>query len=427
MLRFNPYRPNSIVTAEMFQGRTDELRFITQSLYQTKYGNPQHFLIEGERGLGKSSLFLMVQQLAMGKHAIYTNQQLNFIVLSIELNASQSFFEILRSIASELQRTLAEKEKIKHLASEVWDFLKDWEILGLRYHKQNEDLLKPYEVLNEIVDCIEKLFLKASENFDGVLLLIDEADRPSETAGLGELVKLLTEKLTKKACDNVLIGMTGQPGLIAKLKASHESSSRIFTTLSLKPLSAEEMDAVVWNGLIAANRINEKQTEINADALAAIRELSEGYPHFLQEFAYKAFETDADGLITEEDVKSGALGSHGAMNQLGYKYFNEIYFSQIGSEDYRQVLHSMARFSDEWINREKIRKGFSFKESTLNNALIALKNRGIILSNPAIKGEFRLPTKSFAAWLKAMYTYEIEWSNPIPVYRAVSESNDKSE
>jgi hypothetical protein len=29
-----------------------------QSLFQTKHGNPNHFIIEGERGIGKSSLFL---------------------------------------------------------------------------------------------------------------------------------------------------------------------------------------------------------------------------------------------------------------------------------------------------------------------------------------------------------------------------------
>jgi len=61
-MKFNPFRPNSIASSELFQGRKDEMKLIEQSLFQTKNGNPQHFLIEGERGLGKSSLFLMVEQ-----------------------------------------------------------------------------------------------------------------------------------------------------------------------------------------------------------------------------------------------------------------------------------------------------------------------------------------------------------------------------
>jgi len=64
---------------------------------------------------------------------------------------------------------------------------------------------------------------------------------------------------------------------------------------------------------------------------------------------------------------------------------------------------AMARFSDSWVNREMINKEISIRETTLNNALQALKTRSIIVANPAQPGEFRLPTKSFAAWIKAFY------------------------
>ena len=49
----------------MFTGRLVELHTIEQSLFQAKNGNPQHFLIEGERGIGKSSLLLLAEILAM--------------------------------------------------------------------------------------------------------------------------------------------------------------------------------------------------------------------------------------------------------------------------------------------------------------------------------------------------------------------------
>ena len=411
-MRFNPYRPNSIVTPEMFHGRTDELAFIQQSLLQTRYGNPQHFLIEGERGLGKSSLFLMVNQFASGKRVLSDGTKMNFLVLNIELDASQSFFDIIRNLAAEFQRALSEKEQVKMLARDTWNFLSNWEILGVRYHKNDESLVRPYEVLNEIVKRFEEVILNAKDAFDGILLLIDEADRPSVNASLGEIVKLLTEKLTKRGCDRLVIGMTGQPGLIDKLKASHESSSRIFTTLLLKPLTLDENIAVIKSGLSNANDINEYPTKINHEALSLIAQLSEGYPHFLQEFAYKAFEADNDWMINELDVKQGAYGTNGALSQLGHKYFNDIYFVQIGSDDYRRVLQSMARYSDEWVDRSKIKEGIEIKDTTLNNAIIALKNKSIIIPNVAVKGEFRLPTKSFAAWIKAFSIFDDD-TNPL--------------
>jgi len=407
-MRYNPFRPNSIASSSLFQGRKEEMQFIEQSLFQTKNGNPQHFLVEGERGLGKSSLFLMVEQMATGLIPINISDKVNFIVINIELDSSQSFFDILKTIAADFKRSLAERDKVKKLAAGVWDFLSSWEILGVRYHKIDENLVQPYEVLNSLVENFERVIRLANKEIDGILILIDEADRPGEKAALGELVKLLTEKLTKRGCDQVIIGMTGQPGLISKLRASHESSTRIFTSLTLKPLSDEENKEVVISGLEEANRINKEQTDINEDALKLISQLSEGYPHFLQEFAFKAFERDVNFRICVEDVKNGAFGQFGALKQLGDKYFNDLYFAQIGSDEYRKVLQAMAQFSDSWVNREKIKNEITIKDTTLNNALQALKTRNIIMPNPTQPGEFRLPTKSFAAWIKAFYVLDEE-------------------
>jgi len=407
-MRFNPFRPNSIATLDLFQGREEERILIEQSLFQTKNGNPQHFLIEGERGLGKSSLFLMVEQQAQGNISLSNNEKVNFIVINIELDSTQSFFEILKTIAVDFKRALSEREKLKKLVSGVWDFLSSWEILGVRYHKMDENLIQPYEILNDLVFNFEKVIKQAQGEIDGILILIDEADRPSEKASLGEIVKLLTEKLSKRGCEQVVIGMTGQPGLIAKLKASHESSSRIFSVLPLNPLTNKENMAVIKSGLNKANSINKVKTSIKDDALLLISQLSEGYPHFLQEFAYKAFEHDIDNVICIDDVKEGAFGPQGALKQLGHKYFNELYFSQIGTDEYRRVLQAMARYSDSWVNREKIKNEITIKDTTLNNALQALKTRNIIVANTSQQGEFKLPTKSFAAWIKAFYMLDEE-------------------
>jgi predicted ATPase len=407
-MKFNPFRPNSIATDELFQGRKEEMKSIERSLFQTKNGNPQHFLIEGERGLGKSSLFLRVAQQAKGEQPIDENVYVKFIVLNIELDTSQSFFEIIRSISSELKNAISEREKVKALAKSVWDFLSNWDILGVKYHKIDEQKIHPYEVLNDLVNNLSNLIIAAKTEIDGVIILLDEADRPSEHASLGEIIKLLTEKLTKKGCDKVLLGITGQPGLVAKLKASHESSSRIFTILNLNPLSETENCEVVNNGLSIANKVNATYTNIDKDAMELISVLSEGYPHFLQEFAYMAFENDTDGNITVEDVKKGAFGEKGALNQLGEKYFHDLYFTQIASDEYRKVLQAMSNFSDDWVNRENIKSIISIKETTLNNALQALKTRGIIIPKPSQQGVFRLPTKSFAAWIKAYYKLDEE-------------------
>lgn len=402
MPKFNPFRPNSIVTPGMFHGRIDEISCVAQSLFQTKHGNPQHFLIEGERGIGKSSLFFIVEKQASGQIPIEANIYVNFLVVNIELNTSHTYIDIIKTIAADLKRAISEREKVKELAKTAWDFLTNWEILGVKYQKPGTSNLQPYELLNDLTNGLEQTVKSASSEIDGILILIDEADKPSEDALLGEFVKLLTERLTKRGCDKIILGLAGLPTLISKLRASHESAPRVFTALSLKPLETSERAAVIISALDEAEKKNGFRTEITEEAKNFISQLSEGYPHFIQQFGYCAFEEDTNNIIDDEDVIKGAFKENGALQQLGHKYFNELYFDQIGSDDYRKVLQGMAEHLDSWVDRDKIKSSIKIKDHTLNNALQALKKRNIILTNPAQKGEYRLPTKSFAVWIKAL-------------------------
>jgi hypothetical protein len=90
--KFNPFRPDSMAPYGMFSGRIDELRIMERCLEQTKSGNPQHFLIEGERGIGKSSLFLCQQLTAMGRVPTLDGKTLDFITVSISLSDKDDYF-----------------------------------------------------------------------------------------------------------------------------------------------------------------------------------------------------------------------------------------------------------------------------------------------------------------------------------------------
>ena len=165
---------------------------------------------------------------------------------------------------------------------------------------------------------------------------------------------------------------------------------------------------MVERGLQEAIEKNGFEVQITPDALDLIAELSEGYPHFIQQFSYCAFAQDDDNVIDSVDVVTGAYDENGALMQLGSKYFSEMYNARISSDDYREVLGTIAKYSDNWAARKDIIAESGVSESNVTNALNALKTRNIIIQDDSRRGFYRLPTKAFAAWINASRSVDIQ-------------------
>lgn len=386
----------------MFIGRISEIEAVEKSLFQAKHGNPIHFIIGGERGIGKSSLLFLVSNFASGRITPLGGQKFNFLVVPVELGNVSTQVDLVRAIARQLKSELQRVQQTLAIAKEVWEFLSGWEVLGVRYHKDQH--IEPESARDILADQVAEFC--DNSDFDGIFIAIDEADAPDAAAGLGEFSKYFTERLSRLGCDNVVLGLAGLPVLMDKLRESHESAPRIFNSYALNQLSPNEVEEVVKRGLQEANEKNDVKTDITEEALSLLAELSEGYPHFIQQFAYCAFEADQDDMIDAEDVVNGAYERDGAISQLGSKYFDDLYYGKISSEAYRRILDAMSDHGDDWLSRKTILDISEETASTVGNALNALKKRNIILADPTRQGFYKLPTKSFAAWISAVKSVE---------------------
>lgn len=403
-MKFNPFRPNSAVAPGMFVGRVDELFAIEQCMLQTKNMNPQHFIILGERGIGKTSLLDYVQAVSNGEYTtLQSNIKFRFLTIFVDLGGCSDKLEIVQKLARGFRSELQSQDDLKELASGVLSWLANWEVLGIKYNQSSSTSTFDIEEITEDLIIQISEFCNATHSvLDGVMFLIDEADRPSSYAGLGEYIKFITERLNRKKCYNTLFGLAGLPTLLSKLRESHESSPRLFQIMTLQTLSQPERERVIDRAIEVSNEKNTIQTIIEADARKFLAELSEGYPHFVQQFGYSAFEVDTDNIINFDDVTEGAFSDNGALSQLGDKFFNEMYNALISSDDYRKVLDTMAEHQDNWISRATILAESGVSTSSVNNALKALRDKEIIITDSARRGFYKLPTKSFAAWINAV-------------------------
>ncbi|HUO04276.1 MAG TPA: ATP-binding protein [Candidatus Binataceae bacterium] len=282
MPRFNPFRPYSIVTPGMFSGRIPEVLALEQALYQTRLGNPKNFLIHGERGIGKSSLLFYLQSLAQGNIPAPDGNHCSFLTISIELEPAITYVDLIKKIGAEFQRVVASQQQLKEFLKNAWEFLKRWEVMGVKYSNQRTNGLEPHQLLDDLAYTVYSTLDALGKNVDGALILIDEADKPSPQANLGEFCKLFTERLSKRGCNRVALGLAGLPEVIERLRNSHESSPRIFEVLGLLPLEEADRIEVVRKGLVEIKAKTGIEVKIAREAEQSISHLSDGYPHFIQ-------------------------------------------------------------------------------------------------------------------------------------------------
>ena len=389
----------------MFAGRLNEIEILEKGLFQTKNSHASNFLITGERGIGKSSLLMLVKYLAAGNIKSPDFDEFNFVTINVVISERTNIVSLIKLIEKNIQREIGKLEVIRKYLRETWSFIQRIKVLdsGIESKEQGHDIdLILDDFAYSLAETCKRIIKpeKSEERKDGIVFFIDEADNSSSDLQIGVFFKIVTELLLQNGCNNVMFIVAGLPDVVEKLSNSHESSVRIFNQLKIKELKVDDRITVIEKGIEEGNKINSEKTTIAEDAKKLISTLSEGYPNFIQQFAYSAFEFNDDGEISVTDVSEAAFKTGGAIDAIGSRYYENAYHSQIKSDEYRQVLSIMADNLNEWIKKSDIRKKFTGGNQTLTDALKALTARKIILKNSSKMGEYRLQQKGFALWIK---------------------------
>lgn len=405
MSKINPFQPNNPVAPGMFAGRLDEIETLEKGLQQTKHGNPMNFLVTGERGIGKSSLLNYLKPLAEGKFQSPDFEPLNFITISIAISGKMSLVTLIKLIERNIKRKVGKVEKVRKFLDDTWEFIQRIKVMdsGIDKTQSPED---PDLILDDLAYSLSETCSrltapeKGEERKDGIIFFIDEADNACPELRIGYFFKILTELLQQNDCKNIMFVAAGLPEITEKLYNSHESSLRVFSQIKIRELGVKDRYYVIDRGIDEGNNINNEKTSITQDAKSHVSTLSEGYPHFIQQFSFSAFEFNDDGEISTDDVLEGAFRKGGALDAIGSRYYASRYHEQIKSDEYREVLSIMAENMNSWTTKKEIKEKFSGTDQTLNNALQALTTRNIILRNQSKRGEYRLQQKGFALWIK---------------------------
>lgn len=291
----NPFAPGAGTPPPELAGRESIMQDVRVLLERTRVGRSEKsMLLTGLRGVGKTVLLNELERLAGYK---------GYRTIPMEAHEGKPLELLLvpqlRRVLFELDRIAGTGHKVRRALAVLRSF-----IGGIRIKVGEVDFgldIEPEtgsadsgDLEVDLPNLFQAVAEAAKERGVGVALLIDEIQyfTPRELSAL----IMAMHRLQQRQLPLVLIG-AGLPILPALAGESKSYAERLFNFPSIGPLS--EADAF----LAIRNPIRDSGAEIETAALHEIFRLTMGYPYFLQEWGYQAWNLADAPPITMEVIQ----------------------------------------------------------------------------------------------------------------------------
>jgi hypothetical protein len=387
----NPFTPHQPIDPEYFAGRINEVRKSTAALNQTRNGRTQNVLLTGERGIGKTSLALYSRYVAsQPNETLGTDFRFATAYYTVERN--QSLADVCRGVTSKLldsvDRGLARKclEKLGKLGLHFSIYVPGIGELGVAPSPigQQQQYLQA-----DFVKAVEESWGELKETHNGILLIIDELHNLVNFAGVGSFFKVISEAWAADGYRQVMFLVVGLPQICQEISKDDPSAPRIFSYVELKRMTEGE-SLIILNRCLAGTgkRIEDQPAKI-------IARRSGGFPYFLHQLGYDAFEIDTDGIIGRQDVEQGLILS---LIQFERMFFGRMYKSIEGKHK-QKIVDELANKGN--VPRSAVELESKLRIRNVHQYLRPLEQDGIL---EKLDGVYRLSTDLLAIYVRLFKT-----------------------
>lgn len=291
----NPFSPGAGTPPPALAGRTELINIVRVLLARIQAGRPaKSVLMVGLRGVGKTVLLNELETLA---------EQAGFKTFLVEAHENKTLVELL---APPLRKLLLQLNRMENASLKVRR--------GLRVLKSIVNSIKltagdveigldiepeagtadSGDLEADLPDLFMAVAEAAKDRHTGVAILLDEIQYLSSKE-LSALIMAM-HKMAQKNMPLVLIG-AGLPILPGLAGESKSYAERLFEFPDIGPLHEDDTRRALREPVQAEG------VEFTQDALDEIVQATQGYPYFLQEWGYQAWNHAPRSPIQIQDVK----------------------------------------------------------------------------------------------------------------------------
>jgi hypothetical protein len=329
----NPFSPGAGSPPPELAGRAPVLEQARLTLGRIKAGRPERsFLLAGLRGVGKTVLLNKIREMADsdGYRAVLIEAQEGKPLATLLLPALRQLLISLDRMANISQKAKRGLRILKSFFNALKIKYQDIEI-GLDIDPE-VGIADSGSLEADLSEVFIALGEAAADRRTAIALIIDEMQYLNEEE-LSALIMAM-HQISQRQLPVVLIG-AGLPQLVALSGRSKSYAERLFQFPEVGALQPADAAAAVQEP------VQEQGIQFTEDALQEIIRQTRGYPYFLQEWGYQAWNLAAQSPIGVDVVRDATAES---IRRLDANFFR-VRFDRLTPRE-KQYLRALADLGD---------------------------------------------------------------------------------
>jgi hypothetical protein len=396
----SPFYPDQPVPVELFVGRSAQINHImNRAVAQVAQGKPVSVFLEGEYGIGKTSVARFTQWLA--------ERNSGLLGIYATLERAEAMDDVGAAILEATLRSGAYNPKLGEKIREgMARFVGEQSLFGLTIHAEALRKEGPNITRGLLPFLGQTLERVRSDGTKGVFLVLDEinglANNPKFAAFLKAVVDSNAPISLEKPTLPLLLMVCGVEERRRQLIAQHESVGRIFDVVSIERMTAEEMNDFFRKAFESVHMT------VDSAALEFMTFFAAGFPKIMHLIGNAAYWLDRDGQVDMADVADAV---DAAAEEVGKRYVNQQVYAALHSTDYHSILAKIAKMSPaaDSFMKQDVEKGLTEGEKRkLNNFLQKMKRLKVLRSGD-VQGEyvFNMRMVSLYIWMRSTRKAEV--------------------
>ncbi len=391
----SPFYPGQPVPVELFVGRAAQIeKIVTRGIKQVAAGKPMAFFVQGEYGIGKSSIATYTQSLAEREDGL--------LAIYASLGGAKDLKEVAAAVLEATVRSGAyDPSTAEKLRNWLAKYIGQQRLFGLTldFKALEQDapgLSSPTSMLTFLAEAKDRL---SASGVRGIFLVLDEINGITANPQFAHFIKgLVDQNAIAQPPLPLLLMLCGVEERRRDMINAHQPVDRIFEIVDIEVMSNQEMEEFFKRSFESV------QMSVTPEALPVLTHYSAGFPKIMHTVGDSAYWLTDDEVIDHDDAMGAVVM---AAEEVGKKYVDQQVFRTLRSEDYRSILDKIATIGPPdgmTFTKGQVSAGLTESEKKkLNNFLQKMKRLNVIRSGEN-KGEYQFCVRMvrFYIWLQSI-------------------------